>query len=477
MYALVATTGYLLLVDVIGKTVLPLESHRPEYYGVSWFPGSDELVLSHSGLDNDTLVDIASYATSEIGWVSWTGGTSERLLSGPHQLVCASDGRIVCTNTGRNALVVIDPKRPGHYQEARLSAARWDRLSREEATGDHLNSVFEKDGRLYVVAHRFTKGSVIATLAYPSLEQIAVTTAVGRCGLHNIFVTDDGQMISCDSPAGTLCNVTTGDVLWDSGTPIYTRGLAVSADVMVIGESQRTSRDLRRHSTSGLWVVDRRSWETLDYLCLGPFGAVHEVRLLDVPDEAHHGGIFPDIDALRRRGRDAPMVHERLVAAAAAGSVRERWRDFELVFGAPAARAEGWRHSDDLCLALKRDGDGRDIAFDYELDGPLGAAHVSAVFDYRGDGEDRHMTALLIERLDDAAAALAVWRHDGDSWCKVDLIASTLPLTGRVMLATSDGILRLRVDEALVLDRQACELADGGRIGMRWMGAGVRPVT
>lgn len=54
MKALVATVNYLLLVDLQTGAVNIIESNRPEYYGISWFEGSDSLVLSHSGLSNDS---------------------------------------------------------------------------------------------------------------------------------------------------------------------------------------------------------------------------------------------------------------------------------------------------------------------------------------------------------------------------------------------------------------------------------------
>ena len=107
-YALVATTSWLLLVDLKSKQVQPVEKERPEYYGISWFPGDKELVLSHSGLDNASLVDIAAYAQSETGWLSKGGLSSRTFLSQPHQILCAPDGKVICANTGRNAVNIFD---------------------------------------------------------------------------------------------------------------------------------------------------------------------------------------------------------------------------------------------------------------------------------------------------------------------------------------------------------------------------------
>ncbi len=125
MKALVSTVQFLLLVDLEDHSVTILENENPEYYGISWFPGTDRIVLSHSGLDNNSLIDLASYAQSERGWISDGQRKSTPFLSQPHQILCASDGRIVCTNTGRNCLVIVDLDQPGHFHEIRISEARW----------------------------------------------------------------------------------------------------------------------------------------------------------------------------------------------------------------------------------------------------------------------------------------------------------------------------------------------------------------
>ena len=79
-----------------------VENHRPEYYGISWMLGSSELILSHSGVNNADLVDLASYATSEVGWLSRGEWRTEPFLSAAlTSFSRAPDGRVLVTNTGR----------------------------------------------------------------------------------------------------------------------------------------------------------------------------------------------------------------------------------------------------------------------------------------------------------------------------------------------------------------------------------------
>lgn len=353
-FVLVATTNYLLLVNIDGKTTIPIENGRPEYYGITWDPRGDGIILSHSGLNNSDLIDISSYATSEVGYLSAGIVTTEPFLSAPHQILFGSDRRIIATNTGRNSITVYDPEMPGHFQEKRVSASRWDRLNLENTLGDHLNSVFQKDDMLFVVAHGHKHGSSIVTLSYPQLEIQNISPVAGRTGLHNIWISDDGQQLCCHSNIGGLIEVNANKVIWESGSRIYTRGLAVARDFIVVGESQMTNRDQRRSSMSGLWVLDRQSFATLDHICLGPYGAVNEVRLLNVADLAHHGQPFTDVKSLLPNSMFEKISYERLEAAQNVLSSKQLYAEFELVYGVPVYGQNTRQAAIDLCLIRKK---------------------------------------------------------------------------------------------------------------------------
>ncbi|RZI42663.1 hypothetical protein EGT07_11740 [Herbaspirillum sp. HC18] len=480
-HAVVTTSAYLLRVNLVTKEVVPVEGHRTEYYGVSWFAGDSELTLSHSGLDNDSLQDLVSYADSEVGWISSKAGHSRKFLSQPHQILCAPDGRVVCTNTGRNVITVIDPAKPGTYQEAGLGSARWDRLALDSKPGDHLNSVFIRNGELFVIAHRFDKGSMLIRLSYPDLETIEVRSCGWRTGLHNIWATDDNRYISCHSEAGALVDLAEDTLLWSAGSAIYTRGLAACRDYVVIGESQRSGRDLRRSSIGGLWILDRSTWQAVDHISLGPYGAVHEVRLLDVPDEAHHSHVFYGLQQLLERDMRSDMSSARLASTRAVLTAAEAWRDFELMFGASEALPDGAKRAgaESLCLAIRKTGSAeRPLTFRYSLEGPPGAAHVSAIFDYHGFGGDTRMTAVLLQPVG-STAALSVWRHDGETWSlKPEINAENLPLSSSFSLAVSNGEIAVAIGNIEIFRASAESFGvtnNDIRLGIRWIGATVLP--
>lgn len=310
VFALVTTLNALLLVNLNTKEVIPLEFNRPDYYGISWFPGGDELVLSHSIVRSDKLIELSDFALSEMGILSYGDLNTPPFLSSPHQILCASDGRVVCTNTGRNAISVIDLNKPKYFQETRLSSARWDLFGANNETGDHLNSIFEKNSQLYVIVHGLRKGSALATLSYPDLDLISLEPMDRLC-LHNVWVTDEGQKIGCGSEEGELIELDGQGIstLWRAGTPIFSRGLAASSELVLVGESQYAAREMRSSSMSGMWLLDRKTWQAIDYFALGLFGDVRDIRLINIADEAHHGHVFEGLETLLKRDiRNAAAV-------------------------------------------------------------------------------------------------------------------------------------------------------------------------
>lgn len=478
-YALVATPGYLLCINLETKQVTPIENHRGEYYGISWFPEQRELILSHSCLDNNSLTDINTYSQSEIGYVSAGNQRSSRFLSQPHQLLCAPDKRIICTNTGRNAISVIDLEKPGLYHEARVSSARWDRLSLSEYSGDHINSVFLKDEQLFVICHRFKKGSILATFAYPSLELIDVKNLHKKTGLHNIWVTNEGQQISCDSENGSIIDLQSGHTLWQSEVNSMTRGIAANSEYLLIGESKKTGRTSRIASLSGLWILERETWKTIDYFCLGPYGCVHEVRLLDVPDEAHHGHIYDGLDSLLQRNMYRDIERQSISTSL---EVNKFWKNYYLLYGDPEILPNcSKKVGDDLCLAITKNPtelSKSSFAFDYLLSKDTKESHVSAVIGYHGNSSDSHMHAILLQRTEDIAL-LSIWMNDGNSWTLIPGISiNELPLSGIMKINIAENNIQVLINQKEILNLSPesinCPNYQEG-FGIRWIGAEVRP--
>jgi hypothetical protein len=380
---------------------------------------------------------------------------------------------VIVTNTGRNRIQVVDLDRPGHFQEVGLSRSRWDRLSPSGPFGDHLNSVHEKNGKLYAVAHGHRNGSRIAVFTYPDLSFVSETKVPNVTGAHNIFVDRDGKAIGCHSEVGGLIDFGTGELLWESGSPVYTRGLAASDDLFLIGESEITSREGRKSCPSGIWLVERRSLRTADYIPLGPYGAVHEVRLVDVPDHAHHGTpLAGGAAALKSRASLLDRA-ERLKASLATSRF---WKSFTPVLGQVRTDEEGWKTATAATMLAVLRHSASELSVDYRLSKP--PSHASLIAGYHGNGDDKCMDAFILQS-QGADATLTLWRHGGDDWNGDPSVAvGQLPLSGRLSLKVSSNLAEVLVDERPILSGIPLKRpgATLGRLGVRAMSASIRPV-
>jgi hypothetical protein len=91
LYVLVSTPGFIICHDTNSAKSEILESGRGNYYGITWNSNGSELALSHSGVDEQSLVDLATYATSEQGYLTIGKETTWKFLSAPHQILWVDD--------------------------------------------------------------------------------------------------------------------------------------------------------------------------------------------------------------------------------------------------------------------------------------------------------------------------------------------------------------------------------------------------
>jgi hypothetical protein len=207
-----------------------------------------------------------------------------------HISCCVSKNRhIAVTNTGRNCVTIVDCSN-WSIRNLRFNDVLWDRLDREGAIGNHFNSLDYRNGRLYVLAHNFGKGSFIEEIDWPALQPVRRIN-VEATELHNLWVREDGLILSCSSMRGSLIELTSNKILWSSHDyNCITRGLACMKDALFVGVSQHAPAEDRRFCHGGIWILDPETWQSRDYIGLGRIGAVHDVRILDEPDFCHPNG-------------------------------------------------------------------------------------------------------------------------------------------------------------------------------------------
>ena len=466
MKALISTPGYLLFCDLERRTTRVIAREAPEYYGISWTRDGRELITTHSGIRNDTLVDLASYADSEKGWLRIGGRDLDALgFSQPHQVVAGPAGTVLVTNTGRNCLSVVDPLRQS-VREIRLSPSRWDRVSHTEKPGNHLNSVWADDRFAYVLAHNFERNSFVAKCSLEDFSVVETVTSEEALGAHNVWPMPDGGLLVCASRAGGLMDLRRDALLWSSGTTSWTRGLAVTPDHILVGESEQAARGDRGSGLSGIWVLDRHRFRTLDYHCLGPYGGVHEIRVLDLPDEAHHGIPFADPDALWQGDVLAGRERRRMEQSASAAEGLAQRQGLRPLFGRMVPGEEGLLRATGLAAALFRQpwAEGGALAYDF---GPVREEqHLGLLLRYSGGGGDTDASAVILSPMAEGSPGrFGLWEHDGQAWRELSGQALPVPRAGRLVATRKGGTVWLELrGEGGVQWRQALS---GMPVGLR----------
>jgi hypothetical protein len=475
LYVLVSTPGFVILHDTSAVKSDVLESGRGNYYGITWSPTGSDLVLSHSGVDENSLVDLETYATSEQGYLTIGGQTTWRFLSAPHQVLWVDDA-IVITNTGRNALVKLNPRDHSIVQH-RYDSVLWDRLSSTSFDGAHLNSLYRRGDRLYAVAHNFKKGSYILELDWPSLQERGRRGVHNATGIHNLWIDESGRFIACDSSNGALIDAGSAETLWSHPTGrCYTRGLAATSEIVLVGHSDIAPRSDRRFSETGLWVLDRRDFRLLDYQYLGHFGAVQDVRIVDEPDLCHHGKplAMGALDVLR--ARTGQVGKARLVNAQSAEGFFETW---QIVLGSPNFADLGILASTDdellLCIAKKA---ASGISGKLRWRVGAGSGHAGLIAGYGGPADD-NMAAALFEQSDSDGLFASIWINRGE-WKRlcsrpIPKAATRRADQGSQLYIQADfrrngENLELRLWDELFLSAPAGDLSVGDYAGIRLLG-------
>jgi hypothetical protein len=287
---LVTTPDYVLKYCTETRQTWVLETGRPEYFGASWFAGDDAILLSHSGLDNNGLETAMDYMLSEVGFLSSGANTSERFLSIPHQIRCLERDLVAVTNTGRNCLSIVD-RTDWSVRQYRFNDVLWDRYGSSDDSGNHFNSIEFSNGRIYLLAHNFKKGSFTLEVEWPSMA-VVKTTHHQSSGMHNIWIRDDGSQIACDTMNNSLVELVSGETLWQTESTSLTRGLAATVDRIFVGGFEYSTRELRTKSETGIWEIDASTMKSIDYHWMGAYGCIHEIRVLDELDLCHPVGLL-----------------------------------------------------------------------------------------------------------------------------------------------------------------------------------------
>jgi hypothetical protein len=466
MYLLVTTPRFILGCDVASGKVDVL-STGGRYYGLTWNLTGEELAITHASYEG-ALDDLGDYAMADVGYVTVGGRRSWAFLNAPHQALWIDDSHVLVMNTGRNAVASLDTRNMS-VRQARYETAIWDVHDKTGALGSHYNSAYFDGSSVYFVAHNFSREAFIVKAHWPSLELVERYPIANATGVHNLWIDDRGRWIVCDSNAGGLVDARDGSHLWNCRGEGFTRGLAASEDLIFVGNSQVANRENRETNESGIWVLDRQTFALRDFLLLGSFGGVHEVRIADEPDACHHRmplrstalSIFGDWREERRRQ-----------VLAVAGTRLPDEASWQARFGRIASRDGAFISSKDVISLMTHQAtattrDSKVCARLHVISWNT-AHHAALVTRYSGPG-DKRMYAAIFQADANHRIVASLWLHDDDWRCLAsDVLDWTVAGNGEgpgggplVCLETRGPELTVSVDGKSVLQLNDASLSDG----------------
>jgi hypothetical protein len=443
------------------------------FFGLSWTPDGKELILGHDpGQPDVGAVDEIDMLKRETGRLSIGDQYVALKLASPHQLTATPDGRVLIANTGRNALTVWQPN--GTFRHVWLDGREWDRYSAVGEEGSHFNSVFWRDDRIWILAHNHSRGSYALEVEDGTFEVIQrIDTAYRGC--HNLWVTGD-DVFTLASFTGELGSMKTGEVVWSSGDGTsLVRGLAVGKDHILIGDTDRASRIDRNLAGGGVYIVDRSTMRTIDFIDFGNNGGTSEVRLLGEADECHNlppfsGEISIDWTFTRKQAqtrREAKLMRhaQRLDPAT-----------WSLLEGSPMSEGGDITIEPDyFALAtMKRECDNGEVTAEICFEPTPKIQQVALVSRHNGPRDTRMYVALL--EYFDRYVMLKWLLNDGDTWHTLFAQHQGSDLQYGIRYQFEGPRHRVWINDSLCMDLQNSWLL-GGSFGIRMRSGRLRALN
>ncbi len=170
---------------------------------------------------------------------------------------------------------------------------------------NHVNSVYPGPGFVFVLLHnKDREPSQVMLCAHSPVTGFRpwLTLGLGHFGCHNVFV-DREYVYYNASRSGRFVVVTRENpaIVRELAFPGHVKGLAVTADYLIVGYFDHAPRQQRATSAGYLVIIDRRHLQplaTVDLNTDGPVGNINEIRCLSQPDHAH-AAVDPDLAALQ----------------------------------------------------------------------------------------------------------------------------------------------------------------------------------
>jgi hypothetical protein len=233
---------------------------------------------------------------------------------------------------------------------------------------------------------------------------------------------------------------------------------------------------LRKVGETGIWVIDAKTWKTVDYLVPGFYGGIGELRVADVPDLAHHGRPL-DRAALASLGR---LTKE--TRAARLDELNNRFLDpkrWRMCVGGPFVidgDGDVLPPQGAFALAVGRDFHAEDgaVATSIAIRTWREDGYIGLIGRYVGAGDSNMCAGLL--QIDKGMLAASIWENDGSTWRMLTerVIGSQVDVTPGARIALRFDVrgqdLVLRLDGDVFIEARSGVRSRRGDFGLRTLG-------
>jgi len=245
------------------------------YYGITW--GSDYVYCSRNPLHNPiSLIDVFDKNLNFMKTLNIPAP-----LNNVHQILMINENLYI-TYTQKDTLTIFNKKNIRHLN--------WTGFEDDKY---HLNSIWAKDNKIYVVESGLggeTRPPTVQVLdkAHNPISRIAIPDAIH---IHNVYI-ENNYLYCCGKYGLIQYNLETNktliiDLRRDKENGFF-RGLARTDDYWYIGESQILPRERRDYGDADILVLNN-DFRIVDIIMLKDTGQVQDFRVTDEMDLAHNG--------------------------------------------------------------------------------------------------------------------------------------------------------------------------------------------
>jgi hypothetical protein len=273
LQALVATSKYLLLVDIESGEKKILNDKYGLFYGITWDENYIYVAVRwYPSLTPTSHIERPRLLVFDFNFKLQECQKFDVYARGLHQ-ISFYDSKLYCSCSRDDSFII---RENGEWRTWYPSSNSED----HNKDTHHFNSIWFNEGNLFIVGHN-NGPSDVWEFSYPDFT-LKNKYRVGS-HIHNVWK-ENGILTVCNSRNGRIETIQNQLICETGGFP---RGVAIGDEINLVGVSDIANRS-NRWLSRGKVNIYTKDWKMITSLDLGKCGQVLEVRMLG-DDYAHNG--------------------------------------------------------------------------------------------------------------------------------------------------------------------------------------------